>query len=110
MQLIPSAFLPDFHLVPKSEEHNYLHAPVDEAPPKVLPRYLPFAPLLRKMVLRDMKAKGLDTSQEPMLEAVYRAPKTNTYRIAEEGEAPNVEFTKENLFVYDRFRSGVKDI
>ncbi|EEC13062.1 hypothetical protein IscW_ISCW008791 [Ixodes scapularis] len=107
---VPSPHLPDYRLVPKSEEHRYLDHPVDESKPVVLPRYRRFAPLLRKMVIRDMKAKGLDTSVEPMLPAVYANPTSERYRIAEEGEEPDVSFTEEKGFIVEKFRAGVQDI
>ncbi|CAN8005188.1 unnamed protein product [Ixodes pacificus] len=107
---VPSPHLPDYRLVPKSEEHRYLDHPVDESKPMVLPRYRRFPPLLRKMVIRDMKAKGLDTSAEPMLPAVYANPTSESYRIAEEGEEPDVSFTEEKRFIVEKFRAGVRDI
>ncbi|CAN8001277.1 unnamed protein product, partial [Ixodes hexagonus] len=107
---IPSTYVPDFRLVPKSEEHRYLDYPVDESKPKVLPRCRRFAPLLRKMVIRDMEAKGMDTSTEPMMPAIYSNPKSGKYRIAEEGEEPDVSFMKEKRLIFDKFRAGVQEI
>uniref|UniRef100_L7LVC0 Putative mitochondrial ribosomal protein s34 n=1 Tax=Rhipicephalus pulchellus TaxID=72859 RepID=L7LVC0_RHIPC len=56
---LESPQVPDYKLVPKSEEARLLSLPVVDPVAKVLPRYLKMPPLMRIIVERDLKAKGL---------------------------------------------------
>ncbi|XP_050031800.1 small ribosomal subunit protein mS34 [Dermacentor andersoni] len=106
---LESPQVPDYKLVPKSEEGRLLSLPVADPVPKVLPRYLKMPPLMRIVVERDLKAKGIDDA-EPKLQAVYTNSYLMTYRIAEEGEAPDVEHTDMRDYIAEKFRQGIKEI
>uniref|UniRef100_G3MSQ6 Uncharacterized protein n=1 Tax=Amblyomma maculatum TaxID=34609 RepID=G3MSQ6_AMBMU len=105
---LESPQVPDYKLVPKSEEGRLLSLPVKDAVPKVLPRYLEMPPLFRMIAERDLKAKGIDS--EPKLRAVYSNPYTKVYRIAEEGETPDTELRDMKEYFTDKFRQGIKEI
>lgn len=105
---LESPQVPDYKLVPRSEEARLLSLPVVDPVPKVLPRYLKMPPLMRIIVERDLKAKGV--VEEPKLKAVYSSSYVGAYRIAEEGETPDVEHTDMKNYITDKFRQGVKQI
>lgn len=47
---------------------------------------------MKELILRDIKAEGGEITEEPKLEIVYnRLSKKWKYRIAENGEKPNVD-------------------
>ncbi|XP_065308429.1 small ribosomal subunit protein mS34 [Dermacentor albipictus] len=106
---LESPQVPDYKLVPKSEEGRLLSLPVADPVPKVLPRYLKMPPLMRIVAERDLKAKGIGDA-EPKLQAVYTSSYLMTYRIAEEGEAPDVEHTDMRDYIAEKFRQGIKEI
>lgn len=105
---LESPQVPDYKLVPKSEEAHLLSLPVSEPIPKVLPRYLKMPPLFRMIAERDLKAKGINA--EPKLRAVYSSDYTMNYRIAEEGETPDTELPDMKDYFTDKFRQGLKEI
>lgn len=107
---LESPQVPDYKLVPKSEEARLLSLPVVDPVPKVLPRYLKMPPLMRIIVERDLKAKGVADVVEPRLRAVYSDSYVQSYRIAEEGETPDVEYTDMKDYITEKFRQGVKEI
>lgn len=104
---VESPHVPDYKLVPKSEEGRLLALPVSELVPKVLPRYIKMPPLLRMIVERNMRDEGAD---EPKLKAVYSQTDTEFYRVAEEGEMPDVELRHIKDHITEKFRVGVKEI
>lgn len=104
-----SPHVPDYKLVPKSEEDRLLALPVSEPVQKILPRYIKMPPLLRMIVERNMKAEGASDG-EPKLRAVYSQSCTQTYRVAEEGETPDVEFCHIRDYITDKFREGIKQV
>ncbi|KAL1469475.1 hypothetical protein MTO96_025082 [Rhipicephalus appendiculatus] len=107
---LESPQVPDYKLVPKSEEARLLSLPVVDPVPKVLPRYLKMPPLMRIIVERDLKAKGIAIDDEPKMRAVYSSSIAGSYRIAEEGEMPDVEHTDMKNYITEKFRQGVKEI
>lgn len=48
-------------------------------------------PLMKQVLMREMKIKGEEVS-EPMMEVVYNSKFKKGCRIAEKGEKPTVEF------------------
>lgn len=47
---------------------------------------------MKELILRDIRAEGLEVTEEPKLEIVYnRVSKKTKYRVAEDGEKANVE-------------------
>ncbi|XP_064486552.1 uncharacterized protein LOC135398920 [Ornithodoros turicata] len=108
--LMQDSHLPDFRLVPKGEEHKLLGIPLDESPPKILPRERPFSPLLRMIIERDLRAKGVEPTKEPTMEAMYATSVAGVSRRAEEGETPTVDFANTKKFIFEKFRKGVVEI
>lgn len=73
----------DWRLIPRDEEEKYLNwKPVQPFCHKEISRTMPFPPLLREMILREMKLAGKSVDQEPMLpieirETVWNRTKLN---------------------------------
>lgn len=82
-----SSCLPDFSLVPKNLEKNYVHTKTwsQKVEENVLPRYIDLPPLLQTMLekngAKDLKAKTVPPTKE-----------AHMYRIAKDGEKPTREF------------------
>ncbi|XP_022901944.2 small ribosomal subunit protein mS34 [Onthophagus taurus] len=91
-----SSYKTDYRLLSKDEEAEYCK--IEKKPEvqmKILPRTMALPPLLKEVIIREMKADGKIVKDEPMIEIVYnrhviKNKKINT-RIANEGEKPNVE-------------------
>lgn len=49
-----------------------------------------FPPLLKETLIREMRKKG-ESTENLKLDIVYRKKAVTNYKIAEEGEKPNVE-------------------
>ncbi|KAJ1525346.1 hypothetical protein ONE63_010164 [Megalurothrips usitatus] len=87
-------FKPDFNLIPKEEEEAYTKVKAGELPKSfefssILPTHGEFPPLLRELLIRDLKAQGTYNGEEPMLPISFKNP----VRVAQEGEAPTVRIT-----------------
>jgi len=95
--LIESAsYKTDYKLVPKDEEANFCsNIPKSETPKRILPRFMEFPPLMKELIVREAKMKGMEASKEDLeLEVVYNMNgKKNKYRIAEKGEEPTETIT-----------------
>ncbi|KAJ8924903.1 hypothetical protein NQ315_001060 [Exocentrus adspersus] len=86
-----ASYKADYKLIPKDEEEAYCRTTVKEEA-KVYPKSFDFPPLMKELILRDIRAEGGNTKEELKLEIVYnKASKRTKYRIAEDGEKPNVE-------------------
>ncbi|XP_015590914.1 28S ribosomal protein S34, mitochondrial isoform X2 [Cephus cinctus] len=94
VQIDRSSYKADYILIPKDEEYKYCQPP-KETNPVILPRTVDFPPLLKELVLRDMKAAGTPVTEEPRLQLHYNITNSNIkkYRPAKEGEKPDIEFT-----------------
>lgn len=86
-----ASYKTDYKLIPKDEESAYCK---DVAPPamKILPKTMEFPPLMKELIMREMKEKGEDV-KEPRLTIVYHLDRSNNFKIAEDGETPTVEIT-----------------
>ncbi|XP_039285019.1 28S ribosomal protein S34, mitochondrial isoform X1 [Nilaparvata lugens] len=62
------SYKPDYRLIPRSEEAK-LKAAVAATPPRqsIAPAAVPFPPLLRTLILDEMKQKGIELKSEPLL-------------------------------------------
>lgn len=81
--------LPDFRLIPKHLEHNFVHTHTykEKIEQNVLPKDLELPPLLCDMLnrsgVKDAKMKTIEPKRDDSL-----------YRVAKEGEQPTREFEK----------------
>lgn len=79
--------------MPKDEEASYCKVEQPKAEMKILPRTMGFPPLMREMLMRDMKFVGQEVT-EPIMEIAYNrhvvTNKKSNCRIAKDGESPNV--------------------
>lgn len=90
MALCKASYKPDYRLLPKEEEEAYCRFTPVEKKVSILPRTMPLPPLLRELVMRDLKQQGKPL-EEPMIEVQYRQGLMNQARIASDDEKANVE-------------------
>ncbi|XP_043477724.1 uncharacterized protein LOC122508438 [Leptopilina heterotoma] len=89
VQLDSTSYKSDYLLIPKEEEH-LLGAAVP-AKEKILPKTMEFPPLVKELLLRQMKNQGKPIT-EPKLNIKYNFKNKFTLnRIAEDGETPDFE-------------------
>ncbi|XP_003702760.1 mitochondrial ribosomal protein S34 [Megachile rotundata] len=86
-QIDSVSYKPDYMLIPKDEEHRYLNH--IQPPVKILPRTVEFPPLLKEMLIREAKKKN--TTPVLHMPAIYNLKGIKNYKVAEEGETPNVD-------------------
>lgn len=92
LQLCGSTYKSDYELVPKDKEYLYLNnTKVPEE--KTLPATTDLPPLLTQIIIRHMKAKGIELSEKPQLPLCYNftGASVKKYRLAKEGETPTVK-------------------
>lgn len=90
MQLDSTSYKTDYLLIPKEEEEHLLR-PYTPPPTKIVPRTMDYPPLMREILIRQMKAQGQPVT-EPKLTVKYNfTNKFNLIRLAEEGEKPDYE-------------------
>ncbi|XP_011304790.1 uncharacterized protein mRpS34 [Fopius arisanus] len=87
-QMDRSTYKTDFRLVPKDEEHKYLNW-IDR-PEVILPRTMELPPLLREIMVRNLRAKGQKVDTPPQMTIQYNKTGIKIYRVAEEGETPTI--------------------
>lgn len=83
-----TSYKTDYRLIPKDEEQRYFQYKPSVINETVFPRTMVFPPLMREVLIREMKIKG-DTVVEPVMDIAYNDKKR---RIAKEGERPTIEF------------------
>ncbi|XP_018329822.1 uncharacterized protein LOC108740116 [Agrilus planipennis] len=81
----------DYVLIPKDEEKKYSDLKLEPIPEKILPRTTNFPPLLKELIYRDAEVKGETLKEEPKLKIIYKESMQSCYRVAKEGETPNVQ-------------------
>ncbi|KAF2899738.1 hypothetical protein ILUMI_06435 [Ignelater luminosus] len=81
----------DYRLIPKDKEAEYCRSDAPAMQMKILPKTMSFPPLLKELIIREMKASGKEVTEEPQLQIVYRQTRESYYRVTEEGETPNAE-------------------
>jgi len=91
---LKSIYKPDFRLIAKEDEDALCNRPFEQLPERIMPATQPFPPLLSKMIVDEMRAKGQPCDKEPELKICYQNTEYTQYRPAAEGETPNAKFTK----------------
>ncbi|XP_023018083.2 mitochondrial ribosomal protein S34 [Leptinotarsa decemlineata] len=100
----------DYKLIPKDAEVEYCKKTA-EKPLKIFPKYIDFPPLMKELLIREAKSPEDKTLAEQVkLEVLYnRISRIKSYKIAQEGEEPNVELvTGLGTPVSPRLYEGVK--
>ncbi|KDR20025.1 28S ribosomal protein S34, mitochondrial [Zootermopsis nevadensis] len=94
VEVCSTSYKADYRLLPKDEEQAYCKTDSQVVLEKVriLPRTIPFPPLLREMILADRRAKGGDVTKEPEMEMIFGETRDSLSRKAREDEEPNVMF------------------
>lgn len=89
--LIESAsYKADYRLIPKDEEAEYCKCKVPiQTAERILPRTIEFPPVLKQLLMTEMEKKG--ETEELVLDVICQQGRESKYRIANEGEKPNVE-------------------
>lgn len=82
-----STYKTDYFLVPKHKEAEFCQVNTEVPKEKIMPREMEYPPLLREILIRQMKAKG-EPVKEPKMKLYYNPYGMKTYRVAEEGETP----------------------
>lgn len=90
VQIESASYKSDYKLIPKDEEQNYCKCDKEKVEEKILPQKIDFPPLLREIVRRDLQAKGINIEEDPKMTLVFRKSHQSHYRIAKDGEIPNV--------------------
>ncbi|XP_034933933.1 uncharacterized protein mRpS34 [Chelonus insularis] len=92
VQLYHETYKDDFHLIPKDEEYKYFER-VKPREERILPKTMELPPLMKIVMERQFKAKGVDGPLD--MEVVYNFTRAGTkpYRIAKDGETPNVKLS-----------------
>lgn len=94
VDLMNVSYKTDYKLIPKEEETDYCkHAGLTKQE-RIVPRTKSFPPLMRELIIREIQEKSKEIVQEPQMEVVYNINQYTTFRIAKEGETPNVELTE----------------
>lgn len=115
-------YKPDFKLIPKDEEQEFLKGhevrPMGEVK-EILPKYYSVPPLMKEFLVRYKTEKGekVDPNEDYKIPLVYLDESdANTekeelfwlqYKIAAEGEQPNVRFNGKYTF-YERYSEGLR--
>ncbi|XP_055688468.1 28S ribosomal protein S34, mitochondrial [Lutzomyia longipalpis] len=84
VQILGTSYKADYRLIPKHEEAEYCREVAQRAE-KIFPRFIDVPPLLREY-LKD--ETGQENPQMPLV--LNKWGRHKTYRLAEEGEQPNV--------------------
>ncbi|KAF5304053.1 hypothetical protein FQA39_LY01838 [Lamprigera yunnana] len=95
VNLFATTYKTDYKLIPKDKEAEYCKCDNPRIVNKILPRTKEFPPILRELIIREMKAKGEEVV-EPQLRLIYATGQFSFHRVAEENEVPNVQL--ENKF------------
>jgi len=115
-------YKPDYRLIPKEDELNFLKGyTISDLGDKltVLPKYYSVPPLMKLFLERHAREKGekVDPTQDFRIPFVYLDEKDLTkekgelfwltYRIANDGEEPDLKFDGKYQF-YDRYLEGLE--
>lgn len=85
-QVVRSGFKPDWRLVPRHEEAEFLNRECEPRPLNKVPSHCDFPPLFMHFLLKDMKRKGADTSVKPRLPLIIRTGPDNRALMDSESE------------------------
>lgn len=89
VQIDSASYKADYQLIPKDQEYKF--KPIEVQQEVIMPRTTNFPPLLREIILRKLKAKGVEEEPEMLLH--YNDYGNKLYRVAKEGETPTVNIT-----------------
>ncbi|KAK5642213.1 hypothetical protein RI129_008380 [Pyrocoelia pectoralis] len=92
-EVFATSYKADYKLIPKYEEAEYCKCDNPRVHNKVLPKTTSFPPLLRELIMRDMKARG-EVVEEPQLKIIYNVSQQSHYRAAENDESPTEPLQK----------------
>ncbi|XP_065312730.1 small ribosomal subunit protein mS34-like isoform X2 [Gordionus sp. m RMFG-2023] len=67
--LVKQAFIPDWFLIPKHDEKNYLSSLLPPEPAKIN-KYITIPPLLKLLMIREMEVMGQNADIEPKIKRV----------------------------------------
>lgn len=83
----------DFKLIPKDEEVLYCQRKGVEvkSEERILPNAIPFPPLLKELIMKDLLSKGGVVKEEPKLYLKYRKGRENNVKVADDQNTANVE-------------------
>ena len=87
VQIDTVTFKPDYMLIPKDQEANYINR-TKQPIQKIMPRTTNFPPLLKEILMRQKNLK--EESSVLKLTIKYAPLGIKNYKIAEEGETPTV--------------------
>ncbi|KAG6794380.1 hypothetical protein HZU73_09944 [Apis mellifera caucasica] len=87
VQIDTVTFKPDYMLIPKDQEANYINR-TKQPIQKIMPRTTNFPPLLKEILMRQKNLK--EESSDLKLTIKYAPLGIKNYKIAEEGETPTV--------------------
>lgn len=88
-----TSYKADYRLIPKDEEAEYCKIVQEKSAneQKIMPRTTDFPPLLKELIVRESKARGVP-NEDPKLDIVYcKVALAKKYRVAQEGETPSYE-------------------
>ncbi|OAD60738.1 hypothetical protein WN48_05300 [Eufriesea mexicana] len=85
VQMDGSTYKPDYMLIPKDQEANYINA-TEQFTERIMPRVTDLPPLLKEILIRNTNEKKDDLK----LELKYSFLGMKNYRVAEENETPTV--------------------
>ncbi|XP_043282101.1 uncharacterized protein mRpS34 [Venturia canescens] len=89
VQIDSTSYKADYQLIPKDQEYKY--KPLEKPEKIIVSQTMQFPPLLREILSRRLKAKGI--TKEPELPVWLNTSGNKTYRLAKEGETPTKKFT-----------------
>lgn len=92
VQIDRASYKTDYILVPKDEEHKYMHWNVSSNE-RILPRTMEFPPLLEKLIIQQKQIEKILTEEDLKLTICYNLTGFKNYRIAQKGEKSTVEYT-----------------
>ncbi|XP_022667226.1 uncharacterized protein LOC111252887 [Varroa destructor] len=105
--LLQKSMIPDYRLIPKEEEKALFDKITGKPRVQILPRQKEFPPLLKMVIERDLRARGIETT--PKLPLVYNLDPLEPQRVAEEGEKPDYDpDTNESPLTVEKLRQGIQ--
>ncbi|XP_067001217.2 small ribosomal subunit protein mS34 [Anabrus simplex] len=91
VEVCSASYKADYRLLHKDEEEAYCRfEPSTDKEERILPEAIQFPPLLKEVIMRDLRAKGQSVVEEPLLKVKYKQGRQNIARKAADGEKPTV--------------------
>lgn len=86
-----ASYKTDYILIPKDEEAQFCKQKVVREE-RILPRTIEFPPVMKDCLIKEMVKKG-EPVEKLELPLVFKKSILSRYRVANEGEKPNIEIT-----------------